>query len=1663
MDSYVFEDGSKRVRPQSTATYTLNYQIPGTACPTPPLTFTVRVLDAPQLPVATGADRLGTGPVTLLVTPRQGETYNWYQTNNSAAPALATGPSFTTGDLTSSQDFYVSATLCQESPRVRVPVVVYRVQLQVVDDSQISGTVPTGPVPLQPVVGVTLKAVPDNATSYTWKRNGVIVPTRSTLNQLTVYEPGFYTVSIPYQTEIAESKPIEVTDALVGQTVNGQPLNYISITDVLKPGITNPTQLNQLPAKEWNQNVTYLDGLGRDIQKVSVRASTGQTDVIQPISYDATGETPETRLPYNTNAGAGLFQANALTQQQTFYNSGRTDIAQDTRPYSSTVTEPSMLGRLQQSTAAGQAWALHPTTASYQSNLSSDAVHLWQGLDGSALYAPDKLTKQVSTDADGRVVEVFADLMGRPVLQRKLMPSGSPQQLDTYQVYDEVGHLSYTIPPAAVEAMKTFRKWSYTPLTNPTDQSFVDQWCYQYVYDDRGRLIKKKNPGAAWTVMCYDAFDRPILVQDGNGAAAGQWHFMKYDAQNRPVVQGVWQNAGTREQVQLMADDHAATNGAASEFETRTAQGYTTTNTFPPLQDGQNGSWLLSQTFYDDYNLDADATGTDDYSYRPQPQYIAEGQEPERTSRTRGLATVSRTRIVKPDNQYGGWLTTVVFYDQYGNVIQKQSNNQVNPSPSLPDVTTLLYREKGFVPQVERAIKHQETGIQSPVTVLNRLNYDHRGRVTEVWQQHEFKGVRDSEVLVAQSRYNALGQLMEKNLHSRGGQTFLQSVDFRYNLHGQLTHINNSALTREVNDPADDVFGLELIREQGNANGLGNTARFDGGVTAVRWKSHNSAQQNHPERERSYQFAYDGVGRLTAAQYAAKDPLAGTWSLEAGAYDEKGIRYDANGNIQALQRYSQASTTTPRVVLDDLIFSYQGNRQDWVDDNADQSRGFRDVFEGVEYTYDANGNVTRDGNKGVALAYNTLNKVARQTVGANTVTYDYNAAGATLRRSVSTNGVTTTFNYIDGFVYEASATTNGLAWVPTPEGRALVLPDATHRLTYEYHLRDHQGNLRVAFRAQPGEAVNGLSAETSEPDGDYPYFHEVAATRDDAVSAQHGRYVTSLVNGQAAPYTDVPVAHGDRVKVKLYYSTPHGPQYLDWLLNRHSRALPAWALVPALLPAGSRPGDELTATRSTRVVPGLQLTVTGLVTALLAPKKQAPPSPAPTAARPRQPPANAYLVWTLYDQQHQPISSGSQLAPVRSANGQWHSLSHAIDVDLSSVAAGTGYLRVSLVNEGAQPVYFDSLTIRRPTAERLVVSQENHYYPFGMALTGVAVNTAPAPVASKDRYNAGAELQDDLLEAENSLYSTLYRSYDPTIGRFWGVDPLAEAYADLTPFQYAANDPVNFNDPNGDLIPSQDIPGVSEGGYPMGMGSSGWGANGPAGAFGSGGAYSAPSTGVWRPHYQPSSVYIGSYREYDPKNGTYDPIMHDGKWVNPMYYTTVSVYTNPSRVDVYIWKKEMDVGHVAIRVDDLVYGYYPTDVNGDGNYTARDLINSRGEMHINSMQEFNTIYKGDIIKSYSIITTEFQVQLLKYQLNKFAQNPGKYSLFGNNCSSVAYKCLRDGGINIIAYPGATGGSGDLDKYIYWSQERLSNILSEYNRGIISGTKSFVVPFSTQTR
>ncbi len=95
----------------------------------------------------------------------------------------------------------------------------------------------------------------------------------------------------------------------------------------------------------------------------------------------------------------------------------------------------------------------------------------------------------------------------------------------------------------------------------------------------------------------------------------------------------------------------------------------------------------------------------------------------------------------------------------------------------------------------------------------------------------------------------------------------------------------------------------------------------------------------------------------------------------------------------------------------------------------------------------------------------------------------------------------------------------------------------------------------------------------------------------------------------------------------------------------------------------------------------------------------------------------------------------------------------------------------------------------------LTILDENNYYPFGLKHDGYNP-IAPAP-EYKYKFN-GKELQDENIGGNQlNLYDYGARNYDPALGRWMNVDPLAEQMRRWSPYNYVFNNPLRFIDPDG--------------------------------------------------------------------------------------------------------------------------------------------------------------------------------------------------------------------------------------------------------------------------
>ncbi len=361
--------------------------------------------------------------------------------------------------------------------------------------------------------------------------------------------------------------------------------NYIREHEILVAGQTDWKVIDQLPIGSKLQTTTYLDGLGRSVQKISREtalqdpAQPGNLwgDVVQFTKFDAMGRQDKQYLPYTTTTESGKYKTTALSEQPQYY----TTKYNETAPYSRvSLYDNSPLNRALKVNDPGTAWTSSAgSQTEYELNDVIDNVQNFKiGYNSTDLpvsqgaYAPKTLFKTIYKDENGKQVIDYTNFNGQLVL-KKVQLDDVPADaytgwICTYSVFDDFEQLRFRMQPEAVKWMAA-NNWN---LAAANGQTVVNEWCFRYEYDDQGRTVLKKAPGAKELYMMYDIRDRVVFMQDGNQRLKSppEWTANLYDDLDRVVITTLYRT--TKTTTSLQADiDNAATSTAVSVTNAGTA------------------------------------------------------------------------------------------------------------------------------------------------------------------------------------------------------------------------------------------------------------------------------------------------------------------------------------------------------------------------------------------------------------------------------------------------------------------------------------------------------------------------------------------------------------------------------------------------------------------------------------------------------------------------------------------------------------------------------------------------------------------------------------------------------------------------------------------------------------------------------------------------------------------------------------------------------------------------------------------------------------------------------------------------------------------------------------------------------------------------------------
>ncbi len=171
----------------------------------------------------------------------------------------------------------------------------------------------------------------------------------------------------------------------------------------------------------------------------------------------------------------------------------------------------------------------------------------------------------------------------------------------------------------------------------------------------------------------------------------------------------------------------------------------------------------------------------------------------------------------------------------------------------------------------------------------------------------------------------------------------------------------------------------------------------------------------------------------------------------------------------------------------------------------------------------------------------------------------------------------------------------------------------------------------------------------------------------------------------------------------------------------------------------------------------------------------------------------------LFDEQLNPVSSYPQTGAIPEGNYTAGTLGTPGQTGIPMTKNGYLYIWVSNETQGWD-VYFDNLSVTHHTGPLL---EENHYYPFGLAMSAISAKALKTNYTeNKLRFNGGSEMQNREFSDGSGLemYETSFRGYDAQTGRFAQIDPMAGGYLDYSTYGYCTNNPVLLSDPSGAII-----------------------------------------------------------------------------------------------------------------------------------------------------------------------------------------------------------------------------------------------------------------------
>jgi RHS repeat-associated protein len=320
--------------------------------------------------------------------------------------------------------------------------------------------------------------------------------------------------------------------------------------------------------------------------------------------------------------------------------------------------------------------------------------------------------------------------------------------------------------------------------------------------------------------------------------------------------------------------------------------------------------------------------------------------------------------------------------------------------------------------------------------------------------------------------------------------------------------------------------------------------------------------------------------------------------------------------------------------------------------------------------------------------------------------------------------------------------------------------------TYQYHLKDHLGNVRMTFttKDEKEESLATLEDLTS----DFLYYDEaikINSTIFDHTDTASTQYSTRLNGTEAERFglaKSLSVMPGDTINMEVWakYLNPNSSTWSSTLSD----------FIASMAPGGSAPAG-------TFIDGGLLGSTGGLLPfwSLFTPAPEENNASAP----------KAYLNWLIFDRNYI-LKDGGAIQVSTDAEEHGEDGSHE-ELSKQLPIAEAGYVYVYLSNDNVAlggevvEVYFDDFKVEH---EKSPVIESSDYYPFGLTFNNYQRENS---LISRKKFQSQEHIDDLGLNWD----SFKWRNHQPDIGRFFNIDPLADKYVYNSPYTFSENRVIN--------------------------------------------------------------------------------------------------------------------------------------------------------------------------------------------------------------------------------------------------------------------------------